>query len=108
MAFVEENEFAKLAKIRHDIKHVWKWDELNTTTIFKVVEVERTISKYPGKLSGILHVVDAEGTKKKIYASHSLLQEISENPGRTIFIRSLGVSTYDGDKTRNEYDLVAK
>ena len=108
MAFVNEDIFAAETAIRRDANRVHKWQEFDTVNVYYVERVEETVSKYPEKLSGIIHCIDRDGTHKKVFGPHALLLEIQENNGKKCFFRSLGTKQLHDLTKKHEFDFYSE
>lgn len=108
--FIDPDIFQQLADERSLKNKVFTWRELPVDNkIYKVTNIEIVESSFPGKANGILSCITTDQQELKVWSPASMLTEIREQPLKTAFFRSHGVSTHEKNgKERFEYDLAFK
>ena len=105
--FIDPESFKINAEKRNAEMSILKWEEMDQTRIYMVDKIEKMTSKYPDKLSGVLHCHSKDGIKKKVFAPHSLLEEIYRHSEQTAYFQCLGsLVTEKGKKHQFNLDFV--
>ena len=102
--FISQDNFIQKLQVRKEEEKILNWIEFPSNgEIFRIVKTKNVKTKY-GE-STILHVEDANGDGKKVWAPSKLIRDIEGKETSTIYFTSLGQIQKDL-KTYNNYDLI--
>ena len=105
--FISKAKFSQLIEEKKKDEKVVRWTELDREEIFKIITIEKRLSKY-GEC-WLTSLEDSKNNQLKIFAPIGMIKKIKKDrkDNQTVYFMSLGQVVNRLDKTkRNCYDLL--
>ena len=105
--FISKETFSKTVQTKKEAEKTTPWPDLDKEEIYKVVLIEKKLSRY-GECY-LTSLLTKGGEKLKIFAPAGMIRRIRKErkQGESAYFMSLGQEILRLDKTkRNRYDLI--
>ena len=105
--FISKAKFSQLIEEKKKDEKVVRWTELDREEVFKIITIEKKLSKY-GEC-WLTSLEDSKNNQLKIFAPIGMIKKIKKDrkDNQAVYFMSLGQEVNRLDKTkRNCYDLL--